>query len=1200
MSAVAQDGYMTRSEVITKRKSSPENIYYTLSKWPPNYSCSHSTLTLRPYHLNTVYNTAPVAIKCKPFTETEKARWISQAVDHGFVRLYDPEAFLASSLVVPCTLDTTCTQVASKLGINPSDFHVQFNSHTLRRLLADDRPLAIQNKFLTSIGITNVRRQQFEGDKIDLGYLIRFYAGRPLHVDAHSRAPLSCYCFVRRRGPFRKWSRRFCVLSQNRLLIFGNNASNQNDRAEPDTVHLENGKARLAISNSQGKCLKLASNPERSPQVFYSLAFTSVDELNQWYSRCAQVCETPRPSTDYSNMQMEMIPDELFCNDYPKSITKLNLQGNSLRERPPEANQYFAGWLNDLTSFQFLTALNLSDNDLLRFPTCLLQLESLSELSLANNKITDLPPTVAKLKNLSLLNLQNNWLHVLPNELSTCDKLVFLDLSFNRFDTIPMVLNSLIGLTSWILNGNYITNISSNVMLGVPMELSKVELRHNEISLCAANALALDTLCFLTHLDIRDNNRVIDVDLSALSMLQVLNCERCSILTLRVNGSCLSELTANRNKIHNLLIRPVPHHLVSLEVSHNCMESLPEWTTELAQIKRILCSHNYIETLPDRLLTNVNSLNYLDLSHNCIRALPSYMENCAIETLLLHHNNIDELPEEFLSSAHRLHILNLSHNQLAQLPPPSLLSELNKIQELRLAGNQLTNSALDVIVRYRHLQILDISYNNITSISNEFFQKLQMLQEINISGNQIASLPQSLTSLPLLTTLRAHSNLISSLPNLATCAQLMHIDLAANRITDVPISFMMAPRVKFIDVACNDAIAVQDFQQLKALRDEKSILVVDINNEIILPDRNWKLGTSQFFDPSTGRPSVQQITGRPGNSSEDGILLGVLESVFSFETGELLQQLLPDIVEQEKRELTTHDQYLKYSLIMAHHELKEKGQRQGVNCALCHLAPRIHRGIPRKYCARIANCGDVEAVLCRKGEPILLTKRFTVDSSEEEYARIRLSGGTVDQNNAINGTVRCSRMIGCSFLYPSVVPTPYEFVWDLAECDEFLILANGAVWRTMPYHEVVHHVRRIPEPSMAAKYLQDIVRAYRCTEDISIMVVRFGFPKKGTDFINMIAATPYREKRFTSNVQPYSASSSSDSPNYESPTLALPKATKMFERIEATSEDSGDYRFTKNLCRYHEMATSNIYNMYICEVTRQQLLSLHYDGGRCM
>ncbi|KFD71258.1 hypothetical protein M514_04899 [Trichuris suis] len=1142
MRTVEHDGYMARSDIISKRRSSPENIYYTLSKWPPNYSSSQGTLTLRPYYSITVPDATTVSIKCKPFTGTEKAKWISQAVDHGFVRLYDPEALLASSLVVPCTLDTTCIQVASKLGIDPNDFHVQFNGHTLRRLLADDRLLAIQNKFLTSIGITNVRRQQFEGDKIDLGYLIRFYAGRPSQVGGYSRAPLSCHCLVRKRGPFRKWTRRFCVLNQNRLFIFGENG--KKGSAEPDTVHLDKGKARIAISNSQGKCLKLASNPEHSPQVFYSLTFTS------------EVCENLTPSDDYSDMQMETIPDELFCGDNPKKISKLNLHGNSLRERPPKAGQYYAGWLNDLVCFQFLTALNLSDNDLLRCPTSLFQLESLSELSLANNKIADLPPEVAKLKNLSVLNLQNNCLHVLPMELSACKQLVFLDLSFNRFDTIPAVLNSLSRLNSWILNGNHISNLSSNIMLSMPMELRKVEIRHNELSHCAASAPALNTLCFLTHLDIRDNNRLIELDLSALSSLQVLNCERCSIITLRVNGSCLSELRANRNKIRSLFIRPTPHQMAILELSHNCMDSLPEWTTELAQIKRILCSHNYIEALPDRLLTNVNSLNYLDLSHNHIRALPSYIENCAIETLLLHHNHIQKLPDEFLSSAHRLLILNLSHNRLAQLPSASQVSELNKIKELCLASNQLTDSALDVIARYRHLQILDISYNKITTISNEFFQKLQMLQEINISGNQIASLPPALTSLPLLTTLRAHSN---------------HIDLAANRITDVPISYMMAPKVKYIDVACNDAIAVQDIHQLKALRDEKSILVVDVNNEILLPEENWKLGTSQFFDPSAARSSVLQLKGRPGNSSADGILLGILESIFSFESGELLQQLLPEIVEQERREVTTRDQYLKYSLIMAHHALKEKGQRQGVSCALCHLVPRYHRGASRKYCIRVANCGDVEVVLCRNGEPILLTKRFTVESSEEEYARIRLSGGTVDQlennnlqNNAINGTVHCSRMIGCSFLYPSVVPIPYEFVWNLAECDEFLVLANGAVWQTMSYHEVIAQVRSIPEPSLAAKYLQDIVRAYRCTEDISIMVIRFGFPKKGADFVSMFTATPYRERRFATKVPVNSESNSSASPDYEDPTLALPKATKMFENTDHTSEDSTNLRFTKS------------------------------------
>ncbi|KRX27148.1 PH domain leucine-rich repeat-containing protein phosphatase 1 [Trichinella nelsoni] len=1126
-------------------KRGKERVYFTLSKWPPTYTTSQGAFSLRSTNVSRPRTTSEPAagrasIRCKPFTSREKEKWLLGSIDRGFIRLYDPDAQLASSLVVPCSLETTCLQIASRLSVDPDDLHVQFNGDMLKRLLLDDRPLAIQNKFLASIGIRNVDRQQAIGDDVDLGHMIRFYAGRPAFVSGHAKAPLSSYCYIRKRGPFRKWSRRMCVLNHSRLLIFGGHKNSE----EPEVISLSKGKAKLAISNARGRCLKLASDPTRGAPIYFSLSFETAAELNQWYNRCVKATEYYGPTTDYSGQHLEMIPEEIFNSEETSALTELNLQRNSLRERPPNGNAFILGWLNDLSRLQFLKRLNLSENELFHCPSCLCELEALTELHLAGNKLTDLPPGIGTLKNLMVLNLQNNWLQSLPSELADCENLIYLNLSFNRFVTIPPVLHSLLQLDSWLFSGNQIESLIPSNLLNVPVEVTRVEFRHNDIVIASMDPYSLDIFCFLTELDIRDNKGVSMLDLTALSLLQVLNCERCSIMVLRLNGNCLTEVNASKNKLRTFTINPPPENLVKLDLSHNCIESLPEWMSYLTRLERVVCSHNYISSLPSRLFTNASSLQYLDLSHNRIQNLPTSIENCALEVLLLYHNDIPALPDELLSSMHRLRVLNLSQNRLVALPAPSALSELNRIQQLYLACNRLTDASLTVIARYRRLQVLDISHNRFTWLPNDVIEKLQTLQELNISGNQINILPSSLVSLPFLVTLRAHSNQICEIPNFALSNRLTLIDLALNQLNGDQTRHMIAPRLKHIDIACNEGVANDDLKQLKILFPEKSISLVDVNNEWILPNEPWKFGFSESNETGAHKSCVVQVKNRLRDNDDMGVLLGIVDSLDSFEIADTLQRIIPEQVKAERAMGSTGDQYLKYALIMSHKALKEKGQRQGASCALCHLTvKRKNSNGEKEYDVRVANCGDTEIVLCRKGEPIMLTKKFLIENSDEEYARVRLAGGTVDENNRINGYTPCSRLTGCSFLYPSVIPIPHEYVWKLADCDEFLIIANRGVWQTINYNEAVARVRRTPEPAVAAKYLQDVVQAYGYTGDVSIIVVRFNFAKTGPDAGHIFSAIPYKEKYHlsTNNVQEVSTGDNL-------PDDSLVKSSRYFER----------------------------------------------------
>jgi hypothetical protein len=40
-------------------------------------------------------------------------------------------------------------------------------------------------------------------------------------------------------------------------------------------------------------------------------------------------------------------------------------------------------------------------------------------------------------------------------------------------------------------------------------------------------------------------------------------------------------------------------------------------------------------------------------------------------------------------------------------------------------------------------------------------------------------------------------------------------------------------------------------------------------------------------------------------------------------------------------------------------------------------------------------------------------------------------------------------MLGCSFLYPAVLPTPHISSFILSKTDEFIIIANNLLWQVI-------------------------------------------------------------------------------------------------------------------------------------------------------
>ena len=95
----------------------------------------------------------------------------------------------------------------------------------------------------------------------------------------------------------------------------------------------------------------------------------------------------------------------------------------------------------------------------------------------------------------------------------------------------------------------------------------------------------------------------------------------------------------------------------------------------------------------------------------------------------------------------------------------------------------------------------------------------------------------------------------------------------------------------------------------------------------------------------------------------------------------------------------------------------------------------------------------------------------------------------------MNGTTKNTRLMGCGYLYPHVIPDPYTNTIALRNDDEFVIIANRGLWHHVSYTEAVEEIYETGNPVVAAKQLQDMAQAYGCKENLSILVVRLNTDK---------------------------------------------------------------------------------------------------------
>uniref|UniRef100_A0A8D0GS40 PH domain and leucine rich repeat protein phosphatase 1 n=1 Tax=Sphenodon punctatus TaxID=8508 RepID=A0A8D0GS40_SPHPU len=876
------------------------------------------------------------------------------------------------------TKDSKRFPVGAATSPQPLALYVQLHGEITRRLEAHEKPLQIQNDYLSQLGFRDLWRVQEEGMDSETGCLIRFYAGKPHSIGNSERIQLSGMYNVRKGKmhlPVNRWTRRQVILCGTCLIV---SSVKESQTGKMHVLPLIGGKVEEVKKHQH--CLAFSSSGPQS-QTYY-ICFDTFTEYLRWLRQASKVASQRISSVDLSCCSLEHLPANLF---YSQDLTHLNLKQNFLRLNS-----------SGTATFTKLKSLNLSNNHLGDFPLEICSIPTLTELNVSCNALRSIPAVIGNMHNLQTFLLDGNFLQSLPAELESMHQLSYLGLSFNEFTDIPGVLEKLTAMDKLCMSGNCMETLSLQTLRRMP-HIKHIDLRRLIVD-------KVDFLHHVTQLDLRDN-KLGELDATIFSNIEVLHCERNQLVTLKISGCLLKALYAYSNELTQFDVYPVPNYLTYIDISRNHMESLPEWVCDCRKLEVLDVGHNKICKLPARLFCNI-SLRKMLAGHNCLGKLPEKLEQTQVEVLDVQHNQLTELPSNLLLKADSLRYLNVSANKLEMLPPATLSEETRSIlQELYLTNNHLTDKCVPLLTGHPHLKILHMAYNHLQSFPASKMAKLEELEEMDVSGNKLKSIPTTIMNCRRMHTVIAHSNCIEVFPEVMQLTEIKCVDLSCNELTEITLPQNLPPKLQELDLTGNPRL-VLDHKTLDNIRCFK----------IDQPSAGDASGApavwSHGYTEASGVKNKLCVAALSANNFCDNreALYGVFDGDRNVEVPYLLQCTMSDILAEELQKTKSEEEYMINTFIVMQRKLGTAGQKLGGSAVLCHIK---HDPIDPGGCFTLtsANVGKCQTVLCRNGKPLPLSKSYGI-SCEEELKRIK-------QHKAIITEVREWRR--CPGIFPQSV-----------------------------------------------------------------------------------------------------------------------------------------------------------------------------------
>ena len=179
-----------------------------------------------------------------------------------------------------------------------------------------------------------------------------------------------------------------------------------------------------------------------------------------------------------------------------------------------------------------------------------------------------------------------------------------------------------------------------------------------------------------------------------------------------------------------------------INLSDNQLQAIPEnLFNNLTRLKHLYFNHNKLTRLNGSVFRNLPKLNIVKFQWNDISEIgDNVFQNVPkLETVYFSENKLTKIPFKALQNVPSLKYLYLTLNQITSVGDRGLPYKWPNLTEITLDSN--TISDLTVFPKYApNLEILNLEFNQFSTISASTWTNLDSLKHLNFNGNKMKTL----------------------------------------------------------------------------------------------------------------------------------------------------------------------------------------------------------------------------------------------------------------------------------------------------------------------------------------------------------------------------------------------------------------------------------------------------------------------------